>query len=106
MTLDARLDALAQTLRDLGIAASTNVADLTPPAVLVGVDSVAFDTLAGPPSITASIDVLAPDATRGGTYRDLGAVFEAMNALPIEALASIVNSAGQVIGWRATYVLD
>lgn len=104
--LDARLDALAQAIRDLGVNASTDVADLTPPAVLVGVDRVEFGTLNGDVMVTASIDVLAPDRTRGGTWREVGRVFDALTALPIEGVASIVNSAGQVIGWRATYPLD
>lgn len=106
MTLDARLAALATRIRDLGIGASIDAADLQLPGVLVGIDSVAYDTLAGEPSVVASLDVLVADTDRAGSYRSLGTVIDALAVLPVETVASVTNSAGQTIGWRALIQLD
>lgn len=102
MTLTARLTALADAIRELGVNAGIDPADLTPPAVLVGVDTIDTSTLAGAPLYIASLDVLAPDRTRPGTYDDLDAVFTALSTLPLTGVSSVTNAAGQVIGWRAT----
>ncbi|MEU3475349.1 hypothetical protein [Rhodococcus sp. NPDC006774] len=104
--LDTRLALLVAEVRTLGIGAATDTADLQLPGVLVGVDSVAYDTLSGEPSIIASLDVLVPDADRAGAYRNLGIVLDALARLPVEAVSSITNAAGQTIGWRALYPLD
>lgn len=102
MTLDQRLAALAESIRELGIGAAIDPADLSPPGVLVGVDSVAFDTLAGGPAVTASLDVLVGDTGIAGAFRSLGVVLDALTVLPVDAVSAITNQAGQTIGWRAT----